>query len=91
MAYRFVAGGKVERLPALPVVAATYTTAAYVAKRVFSPAYAVTGPSVHFLYVVRPEDHYLDVYRIEPSGALITRPAASLALGYRAGKSVFFQ
>ncbi len=89
MAYHFIADGKVERLPALPIMVATYTTAAYTAKPVFIPTYAVTGPSVHFLYVVRPEDHYLDVYRIGPSGALMTPPAASIALGFRAGKSVF--
>lgn len=89
MAYRFGVGGKVERLPGPPVVAATYTTAAFVANPLIVVARAITGPSVRFLYVLRPEDHYLDVYQIGPSGTLLTPPAASLALGYRPGRSVF--
>lgn len=89
VAYQFGVGGRVERLPGPPVVAATYTMAASVANPLIVVARAVTEPSTHFLYVVRPEDHYLDVYRIGPNGALMTRLAASLALGYRAGKSVF--
>jgi len=89
VAYRFRANSRVERLPGPPIVAATYTTAAFVASPVIVVAYAITGPSTHFLYVVRPEDHYLDVYQIGPSGALLTPPAASLALGYRAARSVF--
>ena len=89
VAYRLGIDGRVKRLPGPPVVAATYATAAMVANPLIVVAYAITGPSTHFLYVVRPEDHCLDVYRIKASGSLMAPPAASLALGYRAGKSVF--
>lgn len=89
VAYRFGVGGCVERLPGPPVVAAMYTTAAVVANPLIVVAYAVTGPSTRFLYVLRPEDHYLDVYHIRRNGTLIALPAASLALGYRPGQAVF--
>ena len=87
--YRFRANGSTKRLPEPPIAAATYTAAAFVANPLIVVAYAVTGPSTRFLYVVRPEDHFLDVYQIKPSGALAASPVASLALGYRPGKSVF--
>ena len=89
MAYRFGVDGNAERLPGLPVVAAPYTTSAFVANPEISVAYAVTGPSAHFLYVVRPEDRFLDIYRVGPNGALSIHPFTSIALGYRAGRSVF--
>ena len=89
VAYKIGIGGNVRRLPGPPVVAATYSMAAAVAHPLIVVAYPVTGPSIHFLYVLRPEDHHLDVYRIKPNGTLMAPLAVSFALGYRPGQAVF--
>ncbi len=89
VAYRIGVGGRVERLPGPPILAATYMTAAFVANPLIVVARAISGPSVRFLYVLRPEDHHLDVYHIKPSGMILTPPAMTLPLGYQPGGAVF--
>ncbi len=88
-AYRAGAGRKFVRLPGPPVVVATYATGAFLADRTMVSAYAITGPSSRFLYVMRPKDQYLDIYRLGINGRLLTPPVGSLTLGYKPGRAVF--
>lgn len=89
VAYRFSGGGRAERLPSPPVVVATYPIAARVANPLLVVAYAISSPSVRFLYVVRPENHTIDVYRIRPNGTLTVPPTTSPLLDYRPGRAMF--
>lgn len=88
VAYKIGVGGRVEKLPASPVTAATYTTAAIVANPGMTIAYPITA-TTHFLYVARPQDRYIDVYGIRPNGTLSDRPVICFALGYKPGQAAF--
>lgn len=88
VAYKIGLGGRVEKLPASPITAATYTTAAIVANPGMTVAYPITA-TTHFLYVARPQDRYIDIYGIRPSGTLSDRPVISFALGYKPGQATF--